>query len=81
MILLVLLLISFFENNDGKRLIQNGDFEAEQGREMLNIHCVKSVQVQSFFWSVFYRIQSEYGKIQTRKDSVFGHFSHSDCAL
>ena len=36
-----------------------------------------------FFWSVFHsewnlRIQSECGKIWTRKNSVFGHFSLSD---
>ena len=31
-------------------------------------HCVKSVQIQSFSWS-------ESGKIRTRKNSVFGHFS------
>ena len=31
-------------------------------------HCVKSVQIRSFFWS-------EYRKIRTRKNSVFGHFS------
>ena len=44
-------------------------------------HCVKSVQRRSFFWSVFsyirteyLRIQSEYKKIRTRKNSVFGHF-------
>ena len=35
------------------------------------LHCVKSVQIQSFFWSVF----SEYRKIKTRKKSAFGHFS------
>ena len=28
-------------------------------------------------WSVSLRIQSEYGKIQTRKNSVLGHFSRS----
>ena len=52
--------------------------------------CVKSVQIRSFFWSVFsifglnteiyavnFRIQSEYGKIGTRKNIVFGHFSRS----
>ena len=52
---------------------------------------VKSVQIRSFFWSLFSRIRTEYGnllrkspysvrirKIQTRKNSVFGHFSHSD---
>ena len=52
--------------------------------------CVKSVQLRSFFWSVFsfilteygiygvnLRNQSEYRKIRTRKTSVFGHFSRS----
>ena len=34
-------------------------------------HCVKSVQVRKFFCSVFSRIR-------TRKNSVFGHFSHSE---
>ena len=50
-----------------------------------------SAQIWSFFWSVFsrirteygqtrssLRIQSEYGKIRTRKNSVFGHFSRSE---
>ena len=50
-------------------------------------HYVKSVQIRSFFWSVFSRIHTEYGeilriqsecgKIRTRKSSVFGHFSRS----
>ena len=39
-------------------------------------HCVKSVQIRSYFWSVFSRIQ--YRKIRTRNNSVFGHFSRSD---
>ena len=26
-------------------------------------HCVKSVQMRSFFWSVFSRIRTEYGEI------------------
>ena len=50
---------------------------------VVHFHCVKSVQIRSFFWSVFSRvrtecreilrislsllIQSEYGKIRTRK--------------
>ena len=52
------------------------------------LHCVKSVQIQSFFWSVFscirtecfvyLRIQSDWGKIQTRKNSVLGQFSRSE---
>ena len=32
------------------------------------LHCVKSVQIWSYFWS-------EYRKIGTRNNSVFGHFS------
>ena len=59
-----------------------------------NLHSVKSVQIRSFFWSVFSRIQTEYeeilvslciqsecGKIWTRKNSVLGHFSLSDCQI
>ena len=34
------------------------------------IHYVKSVQIRSFFWSVFSRIQSECRKIWTKKNSV-----------
>ena len=45
------------------------------------IHWMKSIQIRSFFWSVFSRIQSEYRKIRTRKNSVFGHFSHSDLLI
>ena len=35
-----------------------------------NSHCDKSVQIRSFFWSVFSWIRS-------RKNSLFGHFSPS----
>ena len=49
-------------------------------------HCVKSVQIRSFsgpYFPVFrlntFRIQSECGEIQTRKKSIFGHFSRSAC--
>ena len=34
-------------------------------------------QIQSYFWSVFSCITTEYRKIRTRKNSVFGHFSCS----
>ena len=40
---------------------------------MLNIvttvksHCVESVQIRSFFWSVLFCIRTEYRKIRTRK--------------
>ena len=38
--------------------------------EIKTMPCVESVQIRSFFWS-------EYGKIRTRKNYVFGHFSRS----
>ena len=54
------------------------------------LHCKKSIQIRSIFWSVFsriwtdyerysvcLRIQSECVKIRTRKNSVFEHFSRS----
>ena len=66
----------YFQNNHPSQL-----------SKIINGHCVKSVQIRSFFWSVFsriwteyevsLRIQSECGKIRTRKSSVFGHFSRS----
>ena len=53
-------------------------------------HCAKSVQIQSFScpyflafglnterYSLSFRIHSECGKIRTRKNYVFGHFSRS----
>ena len=39
--------------------------------------CVKSVQIRSYFWSVYSCTRTEYRKIRTRSDSVFGHFSRS----
>ena len=48
--------------------------------DMLKInifHYVKSVQTRSYFWSIFSCIQSEYRKIRTRNNPVFGHFSRS----
>ena len=41
-------------------------------------HCVKSFQIRSYFWPVFYCIRIEYRKIRTRNNSVFGQFSRSD---
>ena len=57
---------------------------AEEDRRVFKSHkhFVKSVQRRIFFWSVFshiraeyehLRIQCEYGKIRTRKNSIFGH--------
>ena len=47
-------------------------------------HCVKSVQygassgLNTERYKVSLRIQSEYGKIRTRINSLFGHLSHSN---
>ena len=49
----------------------------------LPLHCVKNVQIRSYFWSVFsfFRtescIQSKYRKIRTRNNSVSVHFPGS----
>ena len=45
--------------------------------QIVGVKCVKSVQIRSFFWFVFSCIRTEYRKIQTRKNSVFGHFLRS----
>ena len=55
------------------------------------IYTAWSVQIRSYFWSVFPRIRTEYGeiylslriqsecgKMRTRNNSVFGHFSGCD---
>ena len=68
-------------------------FRLNDERENI-IHCVKSVEIQSFFWAVFSSIRAEYGgirislriqfkcgKIRARKNSVFGHFSRSISTL
>ena len=59
---------------DGTALDVMDDFQH------LCVHYVKSVQIRIFFWSAFSRIhpiQSKYGKTRTRKNSVFGNFSHN----
>ena len=42
-----------------------------------DLHCVKSVLIRSYFCSVFSCIRTEYRKIWTRNNSVFGHISRS----
>ena len=44
-------------------------------QNVLQEHCVKSVQIQSYFWSVFSCIRSEYRKIRTRNNSTFGEIN------
>ena len=39
--------------------------------------CEKCPNMEFFFWPVLSRIWTEYGKIRTRKNFVFGHFSLS----
>ena len=42
--------------------------------ESLEYFCAESVQIRHFFWPVFFRIQSKYGKMRATKSSVFGLF-------
>ena len=44
------------------------------------LHCVKTVQIQGYLWSIFSCIWTEYRKIRTRNNSVFGHFSRGSFA-
>ena len=37
-------------------------------------HCIKNVQIRSFFWSLFSWVQTEYRKIRTRKTSYLDTF-------
>ena len=48
-----------------------------------NIHCLKSFQIRSFFWFVFYCSQSECRKIRTRKNYIWKLFTQwlLGCAL
>ena len=43
----------------------------------MDVHCVIKCPKTEFFWSVVSCIRTEYRKIQTRNNSVFGHFSCS----
>ena len=40
-------------------------------------HCVKCVHIRSYFWSLFSCIRTEYRKIRTRNNSLFGHILRS----
>ena len=42
----------------------------------VDYHCVKSVQIRSYFWSVFSYLHLRI-KMRTRNNSVFGHFSRT----
>ena len=50
----------------------------EKRRSLLRIldssYCMRSVQIRSFFWSVFSRIRTEYGEILRGLFSPIGHF-------
>ena len=43
----------------------------------VNWHREKSVQIRSYFWSTFSCFRTEYRKIRTRNNSVFGYFSRN----
>ena len=61
------------ENKNSSAEFENSFFSTRHFLE----NCVKSVQIQSYFWSVFSCIRTEYRKIWSKNKSVFGHFSRS----
>ena len=76
-------ILKFFTSNDytAKDLFAFAEEILDlKGLLTFDIHCVKSVQIWNFFWSIFSCIRSlsGYRKIRTRKNFVFGHFSCSD---
>ena len=36
---------------------------SHKGQNKISIHCLKSLQIRSYIWSVFSRIRTEYGEI------------------
>ena len=61
----------------------------EKRTDIRTQHCVKSVQIRSFLWSVYSRIRTEYreilqilspnaGKYEPEKNSIFRHLSRSE---
>ena len=44
---------------------------------LYTVHCVKIVQIRRFFWSVFSRIRTEYGKIRTRQKFLIWTLFHT----
>ena len=62
------------DQNSIKKTNQNwklSKFDFWPKLNMRNSHCVKSVQIRSFFWS-------EYRKIRIRKNFIFGHFLRNE---
>ena len=47
----------------------------------IEYHCVKSVQIRGYFWSVFSGIRTAYRKIRNRNNSVFGDSSRSEVSF
>ena len=69
--------------NKHQQQLKTNNTEKKTNHKRL-IHCLKSVQIRSFTWSVFSPYsdtgtgKSVYTKIRTRKSFLFEHFSHSD---
>ena len=55
--------IAYFDPRELKK-------ESHGKRELsLSTHCVESVQIRSFFWSVFSCIRAEYGDLQCKSEN------------
>ena len=46
------------------------DFQKFFSLLSFDFHCVESVQIRSFFWSIFSRIRSEYGEIRSMRENT-----------
>ena len=70
---------NIFGPGQDEPLDKQGSYKAFQklSDEVSSFVCVKSVQMRSYFWSVFSCIRTEYRKMQTRNNSVFELFSSS----
>ena len=61
-------------------IFSNGFFLEKYFKRCVYIHFYKKYWILLIAWNVYFlslRIQSECGKIRTRKNPVFGHFSRS----
>ena len=62
-------------------MIPSQAFDRRQTVRICVILYLKSVQILRYFWFVFSYIWTEYRKIRTRNNSVFGHFSCSEAFI
>ena len=55
--------------------VMDDKFTVTPEKDQWGGHCVRGVQMRSYFWSVFSWALTEYRKMRVRNDSVSGNFS------